>query len=72
MSTVVKVFLASPSDLKEERKVVRARAELFNRYWSDEFGIYLKVIGWRICLRPHSERNNELIGMQMIVICLLG
>lgn len=61
MAVVVKVFLASPSDVNAERKVVRERAEHFNRLWSDHFGIHLKVIGWED-LPPTAQRPQQRIN----------
>jgi hypothetical protein len=61
MSSIIKVFLASPSDLNDERRVVRARAEQFNKLWSDEYGVYFRVVGWED-LPPVSQRPQHRIN----------
>jgi len=61
MAVVVKVFLASPSDVNAERKVVRERAEHFNRLWADHFGVHLKVIGWED-MPPTAQRPQQRIN----------
>ena len=63
MSGVVKIFLASPGDLVEERRVVRARADHFNRMWADQFGIFFRVVGWEdlppVAQRPQARINRD-------------
>jgi hypothetical protein len=63
MTIVVKVFLASPNDLQNERTIVRERSEQFNNNWSEEFGIYFRVIGWEdlppVAQRPQSRINRD-------------
>ncbi|MDE0400244.1 MAG: DUF4062 domain-containing protein [Candidatus Poribacteria bacterium] len=70
---ILRIFIASPSDLKEERKVVREEIEEFNRSWASEFGYRLEPAGWEEtvsgCGRPQQlinqgvDRCHLFIGM---------
>jgi hypothetical protein len=60
-ATVIKVFLASPGDLKTERKLIRDRAHYFNRVWADEYEIFFEVRGWED-LPPVSQRPQARIN----------
>jgi hypothetical protein len=75
VATVVKVFLASPGDLPSERAVVRARAEQFNRLWSDAYDIHLRVVGWEdappVAQRPQARINQDADDCHLF-IGLLG
>lgn len=71
MSTVIKVFLASPSDLQDERRIVRARAEQFNNLWSDEYGVYFRIVGWEdlppVAQRPQHRINRDADDCQVFI-----
>jgi hypothetical protein len=75
LATVVKVFLGSPGDLSSERAIVRARAEHFNRLWSDAYDIHFRVVGWEdappVARRPQARINQDADGCDLF-IGLLG
>ena len=70
---ILRVFLASPGDLQEERKVVRDVVAEFNESWADELGYHLELDGWEDTVagfgRPQDlinkdvDRCNLFIGM---------
>ncbi|WP_083743773.1 DUF4062 domain-containing protein [Methylobacterium radiotolerans] len=61
---VIKVFLASPGDLKEERIAARDVATEFNQIWSDQLGYQIDLVGWEDTVsefgRPQELINREL------------
>lgn len=59
--TIIYVFLASPSDLAEERTVVRATVDSVNRAVARTLGIQLELLGWEDVL-PGASRPQELIN----------
>lgn len=42
----IRIFLASPADLEQERATVRTVAAEFNRTWSGFLGVELEIVGW--------------------------
>ena len=70
---ILRVFLASPGDLQEERKIVRDVVAEFNESWADELGYHLELDGWEDTVagfgRPQDlinkdvDRCNLFIGM---------
>jgi Domain of unknown function (DUF4062) len=71
LTTVVKVFLASPGGLDEERRMVRMRADHFNRMWSDSFGVYFRVVGWEdtpaAAMRPQERINKDAEDCELFI-----
>jgi hypothetical protein len=71
MTAIVKLFLESPGDVISERAVVRARAEHFNKMWSDEYQIYFRVVGWEdlppVAQRPQSRINTDADDCHLFV-----
>jgi Domain of unknown function (DUF4062) len=61
---VVKVFLASPGDLVEERVAARNVVDEFNATWADRLGYQVDLVGWEDTVsshgRPQSIINREL------------
>ena len=61
---VVKVFLASPGDLQDERRVARAEVDDFNKLWADRSGYHVELIGWEDTVttfgRPQATINRDL------------
>ena len=49
---LLKVFVASPGDVSEERRVVREVIDDLNRSVASEKGVTLQVVGWETDARP--------------------
>jgi hypothetical protein len=49
---LLKVFVASPGDVSDERKVVREVIDDLNRSVASEKGVTLQVVGWETDARP--------------------
>jgi hypothetical protein len=68
---IVKVFLASPGDLKEERKIAKVVTDEFNSDWSAEFGYQIELVGWELTVsvfgRPQEIINRDLEGCELFV-----
>jgi len=43
---LLKVFLASPGDLGEERKIAKAVVDEFNALLAENFGYHVELVGW--------------------------
>lgn len=67
----VKVFLASPGDLIEERKTARAIVDDFNSQLADALGYQVELVGWEDTLpgvgRPQAIINRDLDGCDLFV-----
>jgi len=61
---IVKVFLASPGDLSEERKIAKNVVDEFNELYAEIFGYHVDLIGWEDTVsrygRPQATINKEL------------
>jgi hypothetical protein len=61
---VVKIFLASPGDLSEERLAAKLVVDEFNHLYAEEFGYQAELIGWEDTVsvygRPQAVINREL------------
>ncbi|GEM_PF-727604 len=68
---VVKVFLASPGDLTEERKAAKAVVDEFNNQFADVFGYQVELVGWEDTVsvygRPQATINRELERCELFV-----
>jgi tetratricopeptide (TPR) repeat protein len=62
--TIIKVFLGSPGDLADERKVAREVVDEFNDNWAEHFGYEIELVGWEDMEggagRPQSIINQQL------------
>lgn len=58
----VKVFLASPGDLADERKAAKLVVEEFNALLAEEFGYQVELVGWEDTVsvfgRPQATINK--------------
>lgn len=67
----VKVFLASPGDLTEERKAAKVIVEDFNSQLADALGYQVELVGWEDTLpgigRPQAIINRDLDGCDLFV-----
>jgi HEAT repeat protein len=61
---ILKVFLASPGDLKEERQAAKTTVDEINSLVANPFGYHVELIGWEDTVsrfgRPQSLINAEL------------
>lgn len=61
---VLKVFLASPGDLKDERLIAKKVADEINANWADVLGYQIELVGWEDTVstygRPQAVINLEL------------
>lgn len=61
---IIRVFLASPGDLQEERKAIRNVVVEFNETWADELGYQVELVGWEETVagfgRPQHLINQDL------------
>ncbi|MEK7753915.1 MAG: DUF4062 domain-containing protein [Acidobacteriota bacterium] len=68
---IVRVFLASPGDLKEERLAARAVVDEFNQTWADTLGYQVELVGWEDTIsaygRPQALINNDLEKCELFV-----
>jgi hypothetical protein len=67
----IKVFLASPGDLADERKVAKVIVEEFNSQLADALGYQVELVGWEDTLpgvgRPQAIINRDLDGCDLFV-----
>jgi Domain of unknown function (DUF4062) len=68
---IVKVFLASPNDLVDERKTAKAVVDEFNNLLASEFGYQVELVGWEdtvsVLGRPQETINKELSQCELFV-----
>ena len=61
---VLHAFLASPSDLQEERDAVRRAVAEVNELWAHSFGYQVELLGWEDT-PPRFGRPQELINRDL-------
>lgn len=68
---IIRAFLASPSDLQEERKAIRDLVDEFNESWADELGYQVELIGWEETVagfgRPQQLINQDLDRCDLVL-----
>jgi hypothetical protein len=68
---IIRVFLASPGDLREERRAARDVVEEFNKLWADSLGYQVELIGWEDTLsqygRPQGIINQDLARCELVL-----
>ena len=68
---VVKVFIASPGDLGDERKTAKAVVDEFNGIFAEQFGYHVELIGWEDTVsvfgRPQDTINHELERCELFI-----
>jgi hypothetical protein len=61
---ILKVFLASPGDLKEERRAAKTAVDEINSLVANPFGYHVELVGWEDTVsrfgRPQALINAEL------------
>jgi hypothetical protein len=58
---IVKVFLASPNDLQDERRAAKSVIDEFNKLWADSLGFHVELVGWEDTISGFG-RPQELIN----------
>lgn len=67
LATILNVMIASPSDVAEERQLVRDAIYEWNAIHSKQFGIMLNPIGWETHVAPEmSGRPQEIINKRIL------
>jgi len=68
---IIKVFLASPGDLKEERKAAKVVIDELNGLFFAELGYQVELVGWELTVsefgRPQAIINRDLEGCELFV-----
>ena len=68
---VLRVFLASPGDLTEERKAIRQVVDEYNESLADHFGYHIELLGWEDTVagygRPQHIINEEVDRCDMFL-----
>jgi hypothetical protein len=67
-STVFQVFVASPSDVAEERSLLEGVISQLNQIWSETLGIAFELVRWETNVHPSFSNDpqaaiNEQIGL---------
>ncbi|AOS83445.1 hypothetical protein BIU88_04375 [Chlorobaculum limnaeum] len=67
---IIKVLIASPSDVAEERKIVQSVIHDWNTRHDGKEGIWLKPVLWELDTAPETgERPQEIINGQIVDEC---
>ena len=66
-ATILNVMIASPSDVAEERQLVRDAIYEWNAIHSKQFGVMLNPIGWETHVAPEmGSRPQEIINKRIL------
>lgn len=69
-ATVLKVMLASPSDVSQERRLARDIVQEWNVIHAEDRGIILMPVGWETHSTPEmGERAQAIINKQILADC---
>ncbi|TPG08400.1 DUF4062 domain-containing protein [Rhodanobacter glycinis] len=60
----IRVFLASPGDLGDERKLAKVAVDDFNSLFSDNYGYQVDLVGWEDTVSRHG-RPQEIINKDL-------
>ena len=68
---IVKVFLASPGDLQDERRAAKHVVDVFNKQWADNLGVHIELVGWEDTVsrfgRPQESINRDLDQCELFI-----
>ena len=68
---ILKIFLATPGDLEQERKTTREVVERINKAVCRILGLHIELLGWEDtlpgCSRPQSLINNEVDSCDLFI-----
>ncbi len=62
----IRVFVSSPSDVKEERDRLRNVVEKLNRIIGPDKNIVLELVDWETHVTPDMGRSQEIINRQIV------
>ncbi|MGB9191941.1 MULTISPECIES: DUF4062 domain-containing protein [unclassified Acinetobacter] len=66
-ATILNVMIASPSDVAEERQLVRDAIYEWNAIHSKQFGVMLNPVGWETHVAPEmGNRPQEIINKRIL------
>jgi hypothetical protein len=69
--TIIQVFLASPGDLVEERKLAKSIVDTYNRNFSELLGYHVQLVGWEDTAsrfgRPQEIINRDLLKCELFI-----
>ncbi|NNH39622.1 DUF4062 domain-containing protein [Acinetobacter terrae] len=66
-ATILNVMIASPSDVAEERQLVRDAIYEWNAIHSKQFGVMLNPVGWETHVAPEmGNRPQEIINQRIL------
>ncbi|WP_421287177.1 hypothetical protein [Aeromonas veronii] len=66
--TVIGVFVASPSDVSEERKALESVVHELNKTWSKNLNLRLDLIKWETDIYPgFGEYSQDVINEQVMM-----
>jgi len=61
---IIKVFLASPGDLSNERLAAKTVVDEFNKLWANTLGYHVELVGWEDTVSRYG-RPQELINQDL-------
>jgi Domain of unknown function (DUF4062) len=68
---IIRVFLASPGDLQDERRAAKAVVDEFNKLWADALGYHVELVGWEDTIsqygRPQGAINQDLERCELVI-----
>lgn len=68
---ILKVFLASPSDMAPERGAAKQVVDGYNKRWADHLGIQVELVGWEDTVsqmgRPQAIINQDLDQCEVFI-----
>jgi hypothetical protein len=68
---MIRVFLASPGDLQDERRSAKVVVDEFNKLWADDLGYHVELVGWEDTIsqygRPQGTINQDLARCELVI-----
>lgn len=65
-TTIVQVFVSSPSDVAKERDILEVMADEMNKVWGKTSGISFEILRWESNVRPAlADSPQEVINQQI-------
>ena len=58
---IIRVFVASPDDVKPEREVLEEIVKELNDLWSDSLGVYLQLVKWESHSYPDISSDPQAV-----------